>query len=239
MGAGDPRGAVAGVLAGATGDAGAAPAVLAALPGDPRGVRCDSSVRVAAAAGDTATRFAVWWSVRPDSSAWLVAARSRDGGRTWAGPVPVDTLDRGGRGCARPSPSAAYDPTGGYVHVVYFLDAPEGDGLFFAHSMDAGATFHAPVAIVYGERPSRATVAASRDTVAVAYEDPNTRQPQIALALSRTAGHIFESKSLPVSGGALPAEAPVVGVRGGRVVVAWRELQGERATVVRRAGTLQ
>ena len=61
--------------------------------------------------------------------------------------MPVDTLDRGTRGCARPSPAISFDPAGGYVHVVYFLDAPEGPGVFFAHSMDRGATLHSPVAI--------------------------------------------------------------------------------------------
>lgn len=199
--------------------------------------RCDGSLRVV---GDTTPlRIAVWWSARADSTTRLVAARSTDAGATWLPPVPVDSLDRGARGCARPAPAVARDAAGGYVHVAYFLDAPEGSGLFFAHSMDDGAMFHAPVPIVYGERPVRASVDALGDTVAVAYENPNTREPEVSLALSRTAGHIFEEKAIPVSQGTFPAESPVVRVAPQRVVVTWLERQGGRLVPMRRAGALR
>ena len=196
--------------------------------GSLRGVRDSASLRVA-----------VWWSARADSTTRLVAALSTDAGATWAAPVPVDSLDRGARGCARPAPAVAYDPAGGYVHVAYFLDAPEGSGLFFAHSMDDGAMFHAPVPIVYGERPVVASVDAQRDTVAVAYENPNSREPQVSLALSRTAGHIFEDKAIVVSPGTFPATAPSVHVDGRRIDVQWWERQGGQPVLRRRVGTLR
>lgn len=199
------------------------------------GARTCESLAATAVRRDTPVAFAAWWAVRSDSSAVLLVARSEDRGMSWGTPVPVDTLDRGTRACARPAPSMAYDPAGGYVHVAYFLEAPEGPGLFFAHSMDRGRTFHSPVAIVYGERPVEASVSADHDTVAVAYVDPNSARGRVLLAFSRTAGHIFEQKAVAVSGADAQCAQPEVIVRGRTVSVAWREGAG----AMRRQGVLR
>jgi hypothetical protein len=193
---------------------------------------CDSSFRLAPLGADL---HAVWWSPRADSSAALLSARSTDGGHTWGDPVPVDTLDRGRAGCRRPAPSIATDARSGYVDIAYFLQAPEGPGIFFAHSMDHGAMFHSPVAIVYGERPSATSIAVAGDTVAVAYEDPNGTRPSIALALSRTSGHIFESRQI-ASGTSGSARAPRVTLRGRTIAVVWADASGRMAV---RVGELQ
>jgi hypothetical protein len=208
-----------------------APAGPVRRPSRPDG--CPGSVRVARAG--TREWYAVWWAPRPDSSAHLLAARSSDGGATWHDPVPVDTLDRHTAGCRRPAPSVAADSASGYVHVAYWLHAPEGPGVFFSHSMDGGALFHAPVPLVYGERPAATSVAAHNDTVVVAYEDPNATPTRVSLALSPSMGHIFEAR-VPVSGANVAAEAPRVALGGGLVAVGWRErapAAEESATVVR------
>ena len=185
---------------------------------------CPGSFHTARVGHDT---YAVWWAVRPDSSSVLMAARSVDNGATWDTPVRADTLDVSRRGCARPSPALAADPNG-YVYFAYFLESREGPGIFFTHTMDGrnigvgNGVFHAPVAVVYGEKPSAVSLAAAGDTVAVAYEDPNSVQPQIGLALSKTTGHIFETR-VPMSGPSLPAAAPHVWLTGPRVTVAWSE----------------
>jgi hypothetical protein len=206
---------------------GGAPAV--ASVGAPEGVKggaCAGSERVAA--GRAAERYAVWWRPRADSSVVLLIARSTDGGTTWSAPVVVDSLDRGVRACARPAPALAADSINGYVHVVYFLDAPEGPGLFYAHQMDPRAPFEPPSTIVYGERPVAAAVASRGDTVVVAYEDPNRPRPQVELALSRTGGHLFEERHLDVSPDDVAARAPRVALGdGGRLTVAWTESQGD------------
>ncbi|HVE77238.1 MAG TPA: hypothetical protein VNA89_00115 [Gemmatimonadaceae bacterium] len=149
----------------------------------------------------------------------------------------MDSLDRGVDGCRRPAPSVAADSATGYVHVAYSLQAPEGPGVFFSHSMDGGVVYHAPVPLVYGERAAATSVAARRDTVVVAYEDPNASPRRIALALSPSMGHIFEPR-VPVSGESVPADAPRVGLGDGVVAVAWRErgAAGERPTTVVRVG---
>ena len=186
---------------------------------------CPGSVRMAQEGG---LLVAVWWTARHDSSARLVTARSRDAGRTWSAATPVDTLDRGVSGCRRPPAAVAVDSVSGYVHVSYALVAPEGAGIFFSHSMDSGATFHAPVPIMYGEHPGFTSVAASGDIVAVAFEDPGGDASRVGLALSRTMGHIFEDRLLPVSGDNGAATQPLVAVAGHRIAVAWREGAGTR-----------
>lgn len=179
---------------------------------------CAATRRAVPALG--AEAYASWFSVRADSSVLLRVARSDDGGLTWQPAVVADSMDVGRAGCARPVPYLAADSLNGYVHVVYYLDAREGAGLFFTHTMERGALFHEPVPIVYGDRPSLAAVASRGDTVVVAYEDPNSRMPRVGLALSRVQGHIFEHR-LPASDETGEARMPRVALRGTKLVVAW------------------
>lgn len=206
-----------------------------ARPAEP--ALCAVTLRAVQAPGGEA--YASWFSVRSDSSVLLRVARSDDGGRTWHAAVTADSTDVGRAGCARPAPFIAADSLNGYVHLVYHLDAREGAGLFFTHTMERGALFHAPVPIVYGDRPSTASVASRGDTVVVAYEDPNSRAPRIGLAISRTQGHIFERR-LAVSDESGEARAPRVAVRGTRLAVAWTASQrgGAVPRVATRLGTL-
>ena len=216
-----------------------APAPLTELgnaeqPLDPQ--RCARSLRIEEA--PMRGRVAVWWT-RASGSRVHLAAAWRDTlpaeGRlgAWRGPIMVDTLDQGPRdaqaadrgafGCARPAPSLAVDSLNGYVHVAYALTGPEGPGVFYAHQMDPRAAFEPPVAVLYGERLGEARVASHGDLVAVAYEDPNSRGRVItSVAISRTAGHLFE-KRLTASG-ATTARDPYVVVRGKAVVVGWSDL---------------
>jgi hypothetical protein len=219
-----------------TGDGTLVPDTLVGLAGrvaPPRGPVCSGSLRLAQSGP---TLYGVWWAPRPDSGARLLAARSTDFGRSWSAPSPVDTTDRAVSGCRRQPASIAADDASGYVHVAYALLAPEGPGLFFSHSMDDGATFHSPVPISYGDRLGRTSVAADGDLVVVAFEDPNSRMPRVGLALSRTMGHIFEQRLLPVSDDNGAASNPLVAVQGHRVAVAWEQratAAGAAALVVR------
>ena len=199
---------------------------------------CPGSLRLARA---RATLHAAWWSVRPDSGARLLAAHSDDGGAHWSAVVPIDTTDRGVSGCHREPPAIAADARSGYVHVGYGLVAPEGPGIFFAHSMDGGFTFHSPVAIVYGEHPGRTSVASDGDEVVVAFEQPDETPARVGLALSRTMGHIFERRLLPVSDDNGTASRPMVAVHGSRIAVAWEQRATEtaRPVLVVRAGHLR
>ena len=211
---------------------------LAARITPPSSDMCAGTLRLARAGGSL---YATWWAPRPDSNANLLASRSLDGGRHWSVAAPVDTSDTGVTGCRRIAPSIAADSTSGYVHITYGMVAPEGPGLFFAHSMDEGVTFHTPVAIVYGDRLGRTSVAADGDIVIVGFEDPNSNTPRIGLAISRTMGHIFEQRILPLSDDVGTATRPRTAVRGRQLAVAWeqRASASSPAALEVRVGTLR
>jgi hypothetical protein len=196
----------------------------------PDSARCRSSVRIARSGKSF---YAVWWSVRSDSSAILESSRSDDGG-AWTRAVVADSGDVTRRGCSRPPPSIATDPVSGYVHFAYFPEPSSGAGVFSVHSMDRDSSFHSPVAMVYGARQSNVSIAAEGDRVAVAYEDPNSARPQIFVALSRTMGHIFESR-IPVSDESASAVNPVVNLHGTKLEVSWTEMNSSDPTGERHA----
>lgn len=186
---------------------------------DPAAGACAMSARTIRSG--TAT-FAAWWKVRPDSSAVLVVARSPDGGATWDQGVVADSTDHSVRGCARPAPAIAADSENGYINVAYFMEPQSGSGIFFSHSMDGGKTFHAAVPIVFGEKAASVGLAASGDRVAVAYEDPNSVEPTVGIALSRTMGHIFEYRQT-ISSDNERASDPGVDLRDDTVKVWWSD----------------
>ena len=217
-----------------------APDAMAALRASlsaPAGPACPGSLRLASARG---THYAVWWAPRSDSTARLMAAHSAGGGQ-WSTPVPVDTTDVGVTGCRREPPAITADSASGYVHVAYALQASEGPGIFFSHSMDGGASFHSPVPILYGERLGRTSISSDGDLVVVGFEDPNSTTPRIGMAISHTMGHIFEDRIVPVSDDHGIASAPRTAVRGRQVAVAWEQRAAESApaAVAVRAGMLR
>jgi hypothetical protein len=198
-----------------------APAEPVEFPGDvrpPFAIECPASLRVATSEGSA---FAAWWRTRADSSAVLMVSGSMHGG-PWSAPIVADSTDRGAHGCGRHAPAIAADARSGYVHIAYFLEPPEGAGVFFAHSMDSASTFHAAVPIVFGRNPARVSVAADGDRVAVAYEDPNSVQPIIGIALSTTMGHTFRGRVRATSENGR-ARQPVVRLEGDSIRLWWSE----------------
>ena len=195
---------------------------------------CPGSVRLAAMS--PTEMYSVWWSRRSNGRAWLVSARSDDAGGTWTPAVSVDTTDRGATSCSRPAPAIAADMKSGYVHVTYFVNSTGGPGVFFAHSMERGELFHAPVPIMYGERPSATAVAAADSMVIVAFEDPNSERSQISIAMSRTWGHIFAPQRPEASAGAIIAERPLVALSQSLIAVGWH---GKDRAVIARVGELK
>ena len=207
------------------GDPDARSAVLSAnLPSVGGAVaQCLRSIRTASADSDL---FRVWWAARRDSSVVLAMQHSRNKGVGWESPLTVEPRDRGRRGCDRPAPGIFYDPSRGYLHLVYFIEASDGAGVFFAHSMDKGGMFHSPVPVVYGNAPVAASVAANGDSVVVVFEDPNAMTPRIGMVLSHSTGHIFEARG-DVTPDDVPAVAPWVALDHRKVTVWWKP--GENA----------
>lgn len=211
---------------------------LAATVAPPPGFVCPGSLRLAASGP---ILFGAWWAPRPDSSAALLVSQSIDRGRHWSAAARVDTTDHGVTGCRRAAPAVAADSVTGYVYVTYGMHAAEGPGLFFSHSMDGGVSFHTPVPILYGDRLGHTSVAADGDIVIVGFEDPNSATPRIGLAISRTMGHIFEERILPLSDDVGSASRPLTAVRDRQLAVGWeqRAVPGGPAALDVRTGTLR
>ncbi len=186
----------------------------------PTPTACERSVRKAAG---TTHAYAVWWSVRPDSSAVLYVARSTDQGKSWGGLIAIDTSDMSDVGCERPP--AAVATVGDDVYVAYAMIAPDGRGVFFAHVM--GGMLHSPVPVVYGERLVNTAIAAQDPRVAVAYEDPNGTRRQIGVALSTTQGHLFGWRTT-ASRAIDDATSPAVALAGHMLAVSWVGGRGEQ-----------
>lgn len=163
--------------------------------------------------------FAAWWQPRERGAVMLMSSRSADGGRTWTTPQVVDGRDAGSLGCGRAAPSVATDADAEYAHYAYFMAPTDGAGVFFTHWMRSDGLFHAPVAAVYGDRPVAVSVAAEGDVVAVVFEDPNA-EGGIGLALSRSAGHLFEHREQVLRAHSR-AVTPLAAVRGKRLAIAW------------------
>src|SRR5262249_55549086 len=145
-------------------------------------------------------------------------AISLDRGQSWGRSLVVDSLDASVAGCSRPAPSVAAST--GFVHLAYGMKAREGAGVFYAHSMAQGRSWEPPVAIVYGDRVTAASVAADHGLVAVLYEDPSGTEPRIDLALSRDWGHIFGVR-MRGSSGIGAATQPLVAVAGRQLAISW------------------
>jgi hypothetical protein len=175
------------------------------VPSDP--AMCPYSV---ASAMDRDRQFSAWLRRRPDSTVNVMAAEWD--GRQWTTPAVVDSLDVGKFGCNRPAPSIAVSAEDGYVHVAYSLEAPEGYGVFFSHSMDRGRSFHAPMIVVYGDRLSATAIAAHGTRVGIAYEVPSGSAKRVDVALSNTQGHTFEPRERG-SPDEMPATHPRIAIR--------------------------
>jgi hypothetical protein len=186
---------------------------------------CPRSVRAAWSASGLR---AVYWRVRPDSSAGLYMTTSSDSGRTWGGPVPVDTGDVSDAGCDRPAPAIA--ASGSDLHIAYSMVASEGTGVFFAHQLQS--MVHSPVAVIYGDRLVPTAIAVDGDRVAVAYEDPNGKRRQVAVALSTSQGHIFESHII-ASRDVDVATDPAVALADHRLAVSWSAPQPSDSSTTR------
>ncbi len=174
---------------------------------------CPASVRTVKG---TVHQFVAWWGMRRDSGATLFVSSAAGSPPVWAKPLAVDTTDMSDTGCDRPPPSVTI--VGDDVFVAYSLHAPEGRGVFFAHTM--GGMVHEPVPVVYGERVVATAIAAKDDRVVVAYEEPNGTHHRIDVAISETQGHSF-GWHVPASRSVDAARMPDVALAGSELAVSW------------------
>ncbi|HEV8449743.1 MAG TPA: hypothetical protein VGQ44_23170 [Gemmatimonadaceae bacterium] len=182
-------------------------------------VVCPGSVR---SVRGTVHVFAAWWGMRADSAATLfVSSATPTGNWAEAKRLAVDTTDMSKAGCDRPAPSVT--TVGDDVFVAYSLHAPEGRGVFFAHTM--GGMVHEPVPVVYGERVVTTAIAAQDQRVVVAYEEANGTRRRINVAISEDQGHTF-GWHVPASRDVDIGRDPDVALAGDHVAVSWMAAGG-------------
>lgn len=204
-------------------------------------VAADARLCGVSEAGDGDERYRAGWDARTGA---LTVMRSADGGVSWGAPVVPDPRESPEPPCRRPPPSLFADSGNGFLHVAYFSEVRGGAGVYYVHSMDAArlvqvgpGMFEQPVALTYGRRAARTSVASRGDTVVVAYEDPNSARGGIQLAVSSTAGHSFDLR-VPLPGGTGAVAHPSVGLTPGRVTVTWREV-ADTSRALRRSGSFR
>ena len=124
------------------------------------------------------------------------------------------------------------------MFLAYSMIAPEGTGVFFAHSM--GSMVHEPVPVIYGRRLVSTAIAVDGNRVAVAYEEPNGARTQIDVALSTTQGHLFDWRTT-VSRSVDNAGVPIVALNHSVIAVGWRTRRSTDSTPSRvvRVGRIQ
>jgi hypothetical protein len=208
----------------------AAPAPGAIPPND--AMLCPGSLRTVKG---TAHVYAAWWTMRKDSTATLFVSSAAPPG-DWTKPLPVDTTDQSTAGCNRPPPSVTV--VGDDVFVAYSLHAPEGRGVFFAHTM--GGMVHEPVPVVYGERVVPTAIAAQDQRVVVAYEEPNGSRRRIDVAISENQGHSF-AWHVAASRDVDIGRKPDIALAGDELAVSWMAAGGvdSAATRVVRQGRIK
>jgi hypothetical protein len=177
----------------------------------------------ARARGDTS--YAVWWRRNSYGHGDLMISRS-DNGVKWTEPTLIGGAVPASNICSRPPPALGVDLGTGAAYVAWHGMTNLGPGMLVMQAPTQGKAGSVAVRLDQGASVRMASVAASHDTVAIAFESETTAGSEIRLALSVTRGHIPDIRGA-VSPSGVRAFAPLVALRDGRVAVAWNE--GRRA----------
>ncbi len=151
----------------------------------------------------------------------VVVMTSHDGGRSWD--EPVKPRDDGWvfPGCPHAGPSLRTDGSGA-VHIAWWTGREGAAGIWYAKSVDQGATWTAQPIDTAG-RSAPASVQMALDDngrIVIVWDDGKSSSPTILLRASGDGGRNFAAtRRVSPPGGA--ATTPVLALHGDSVVVAW------------------
>lgn len=168
--------------------------------------------RTALAVGPDGAVYVAWRHVFGDNVRDMAAARSTDGGRTFAEPVRVHADGWHIAGCPHAGPALSVDDAG-RLHVVWYTGAEDRRGVHYAASTDGGRTFGPAQPLARGGPIAQVSAEADGESVWIAWEEP----VEGAVRVTRVeAGEAAPGTPAVLEG----REAPSLAVAGGRWLLA-------------------
>lgn len=136
---------------------------------------------------DSADNINIVWQDSREGENAIMFCRSTDGGETFSEPLRVST------GAGRATESSITVDESNRIHVVW-VDESNGDfQIYYSRSTDGGQSFSAPLDASNdaGDEFHKPCVAASGESVYIAYQQDSGRSRQVLLVGSSTAGESF------------------------------------------------
>jgi hypothetical protein len=194
--------------------------------------------RTAMAVGPDGTLYTAWRKIYPGGVGQvevrdIVAARSRDHGRSWDPPVRVHADEWHVTYCPDAGPSLKVSRDG-TVHIAWWTGKEGGAGVQYAQSRNGGRSFGTPVPLGVARFSRAAHVqlglgdGADSSLVVAAWDDGTRKVPQIVARISRDGGRSF-GEAVELSEAGRQAGYPVVALDGDSIRVAWQERTVEQA----------
>ncbi len=127
--------------------------------------------RTALAVAPDGTVYAAWRKVYPNDVREMVAASSRDGGKTFSAPVIVGNDKWVIAGCPHRGAGLGVD-SAGKLHITWYSEGGGKPAIYYAMSNDRGATFtKEEIAVTPGFFPDHPALAVAGEKVYLAWEE--------------------------------------------------------------------
>ena len=179
--------------------------------------------RTALALAKDGTLFLAWRAVFPGDVRDVVVMRSKDGGVSWSAPVRPHADDWVFPGCPHAGPSLKVDSTG-VVHLSWWTGKPGAAGVWYARSLDGGATWNSTAIDTAGTpRASHVQLALADGKVVIGWDGGRDGPPGVFVKASGDGGVSF-GPALQLSGVGVAATFPVLGVVRDSLTVAWTQI---------------
>jgi hypothetical protein len=192
---------------------------------------CKTSVAV----GPDASIYAVWRHVYPGNIRDIAFTSSRDGGRTFAAPVPVSRDQWALDGCPENGPAIAVDPRN-QVHVVWPTLVKGSDGgsepnLALFYSARIGGRFSTRQQIPTNGTPRHPSIVMGPAGLVVGWDEQAAGTRQVALASATTGGGTPTQFTRLSSDTSTRGEYPVLAATDGAVFAAWTSGSAPASTI--------
>lgn len=179
--------------------------------------------RTAMALGQDGTLYLAWRAVFEGNIRDIVLMSSKDRGATWSTPVRPHPDGWSFKGCPQAGPSLRVDAAN-TVHLSWWTGKDGAAGVWYARSVDGGATWKAePIDTAKTARPSHIQLALAGDRVVIGWDGGHGEVPNVFVKSSGDKGASF-GPLLQLTAPTLAATFPVLGIAQDSLVVAWTQI---------------